>query len=352
MKYYLLPLLSVLILSLSAPLQAQQEMPPANVVVADLSEGNSSPSSKMVGVLRFDHMSEVAAEREGLITKHYFDTGQTVKQGELLLELDSALIEKDISIARSRIAEVDAQVQKLSKALKRQESLKGKSLASQSAYENTLYDLQATRSQRVTLQRQLERLQVQLQQSKVKAPFDGLVLEKTKEQGDWLGHGDSLARLGSTSGVRAIIPVAERLIPFQKVGKQYEVTLPAINRTITGTFQGWVPFVEVRSKSAYMKIMLPYEKGMLEHMSTEVDIATAQPQKLLMIPRAALLQNSQASAVYTIDNDKAVTTEIEIISRDAEFIAAKSSALKAGMQVIVDGNDRLKPGQAVNVINK
>lgn len=342
----------LLILLLVIPLAAiaQQAMPPANVVTAIVEEGEINPTGKMVGVLLFDRMSEVASEEEGIIDQHFFDTGLVVNKGDVLVELNTELLSKDIMIVRGQIGEADAEMKKLDSELKRLDTLKKQSLASQSAYENTYYDLKAQKNRKTTLLRRFERLQLKQEKSKVRAPFDGIVLEKKKELGDWLGHGDVVARLGSTSGVRAIIPVAERLMPYQHPGQEYEVFLPGIRKQIRGRFSGWVPFAELRSKSVYMKIVLPYEKGMVENMSTEVQVATAQPRKLLLIPRAALLQTQDAPGVYTIKDGKAVITHVKIIARVGDQIGIESQDLKAGMPVVIDGNDRLKPQQPVNII--
>jgi len=139
---------------------------------------------------------------------------------------------------------------------------------------------------------------------------------------------------------------------YQHPGQEYDVFLPGIRKQIRGKFSGWVPFAELRSKAVYMKIVLPYEKGMVENMSAEVEIATAQPRQLLLIPRAALIQNQDANSVYTIKEGKAVMANIKIVSRVGDRIGIESQDLEAGMPVVVDGNDRLKPQQPVNIIQQ
>jgi multidrug efflux pump subunit AcrA (membrane-fusion protein) len=141
-------------------------------------------------------------------------------------------------------------------------------------------------------------------------------------------------------------------MPYQEPGQEFEVTLPGLGKQITGEFSGWVPFAELRSKSVYMKIALPYEKGMVENMSAEVEIPTAHPQKMLMVPRAALLQNSNAPSVYTIKDGIAMPAPIKILARIGDRIGLESIQLESGMPVVVDGNDRLKPSQPVNIINQ
>ncbi len=339
-----------LLILLFIPLAQAQQPPPARVVTTTIKTQELSPTSRMVGVLRFTQVSQVAADIEGLITSHNFDTGWVLKKNTIMAQLNTDFIYKDMAIIRSQILESDAEIEKLSREVKRLDSLKQGQLASRSAYDEAFFNHKILKERKKTLQRRLDRMQLSLEKSKVRAPFDGIVLEKLKDQGDWLGKGDALARLGSTSDIQAVIPISEMLLPYQQSGSEFEVFIPALNRTIIGTLTGIVPFAELRSKSVYLKIALPYEEGMLEHLSAETQVPTATPRKLQLIPRAALLQNQGAEMIYTITEGKATPMSVNIVTRSGAFIAVDNPNIKAGMTVIIDGNDRLRPGQPVQVV--
>lgn len=341
----------LLMLLFALPVLAQQP-PPARVVTAAVEERELSPTSLMVGVLRFVQVAEVAPEVEGLITEHNFDTGWPFKKGEVMAVLNTDFVRKDIQIGRAQIAEVEAEIEKLAREVKRLESLKRENLASRSAYEQAFYDHKNLVKQRDTLARRLERLQLSLAKSSVRAPFDGIVLEKKRDLGDWVDKGESLARLGSVDGVQAVIPVSETLLPFQQTGSEFELFIPALARSFKGKLTGVVPFAELRSKSVYLKIGLPYEPGMIENLSVEAQVPSARPQRLRMIPRAALLQVQGADMVYTIADGKAAPLTVNIVARSGEFIGVDNAEVVAGMAVVVDGNDRLRPGQPVQVVTQ
>ena len=335
---------------LFSPLAQAQQPPPAQVVTTVVTTEVLSPTSKMVGLLRFTQVSQVAADVEGLISTHSFDTGWVLKKGTVMAQLNTDYAQKDRAILRSQILEADAEIEKLAREVKRLDSLKQGQLASRSAYDEAFFSHKILQERKKTLQARLDRLQLSIEKSKVRAPFDGIVLEKLRDQGDWLGKGDALARLGSTNGVQAIIPVSEMLLPYQQSGQEFEVTIPALKRTIIGRLTGVVPFAELRSKSVYLKIALPYEEGMIEHLSVETEVSTASPRQLLLLPRAALLQSQGADTVYTIVDGKAAPVIVQIVTRRGDFIAVESADIKPGMAVIVDGNDRLRPGQAVEPV--
>ncbi|MFC1685184.1 efflux RND transporter periplasmic adaptor subunit [Pseudomonadota bacterium] len=343
--------LILLMLAFSSLLQAQ-EPPPARVVTAVVVEQELSPTSRMVGVLRFVQVAEVAAEVEGLITEHNFDTGWPFKQGEVMAVLNTDFVRKDIQISRAQIAEVEAEIEKLDREVKRLASLRRDNLASRSAYEEAFYSHKALLKRKDRLQRSLERMQIHLKKSQVRAPFNGIVLEKLRELGDWVDKGKPLARLGSFDGVQAVIPVSETLLPFQHAGAEFELFIPAMDRSFKGKLTGMVPFAELRSKSVYLKIGLPYEEGMIENLSVEAQVASAAPRHLRMIPRAALLQVQGAAMVYTIVEGKAVPVGVNIVARSGDHIAVDNPEITVGMAVVVDGNDRLRPGQPVQVVEQ
>jgi membrane fusion protein (multidrug efflux system) len=335
-----------------SPLAMAQQPPPARVVTVTVKSETLSPTSQMMGVLRFIQVSEVAADVEGLISEHHFDTGWVLKKGTVMAELNAEFIQKDIAIIRSQILEVDAELEKLAREVKRLSSLKQGQLASRSAYDEAFFSHKSSLARKKTLHGQLSRLQLSLEKSKVRAPFDGIVLEKLKEQGDWLGKGDAIARFASTNGTQAIIPISEKLLPFQPSGREFAVAIPALKRNFKGRLTGVVPFAELRSKSVYLKIALPYEAGMIENLSVEAQVPTAAPRQLQMIPRAALLQNPGADTVYTIVDGKAAPINLHIVSRSGDFIAVDSHDIKPNMAVIVDGNERLRPGQQVQLVEQ
>jgi RND family efflux transporter MFP subunit len=344
-------LLILLMLSFSPLLQAQ-EPPPARVVTAAVAERELSPTSHMVGVLRFVRVSEVAGEVEGLITEHNFDTGWVLKQGEVMAVLNTDFVGQDMEINRSQIAETEAEIERLKREVVRLESLKKENLASRSAYDEAYFNHQLLLRRKETLQGRLERLQLTLDKSSVRAPFDGIVLEKLREQGDWLDKGKPLARLGSIDGVQAVVPVSETLLPFQHPGHEFEIHIPALGRSFSGRLTGLVPFAELRSKSVYLKIALPYEAGMIENLSVEAQVPSAAPKRLRMVPRAALLQVQGADMVYTLADGKALPLMLNIVARSGEYIGVDNTEITPGMAVVVDGNDRLRPGQSVQVVGQ
>lgn len=342
----------LLLLGLTAPLSAAAEgPPPARVVVTDVREQEIAQTSALLGVIDFDRISAVSGEVSGLITRHHAAEGARMKQGQPLVELNTDFIHKDMDIKRKQRAQVSADLQKAGSSLKRLESLIKSNSASRQAYDDTLYDHQSLRMKRQTLDQELERLELQLEKSTVRAPFDGIVLEKLKEQGEWIEHGAPVAKLASSRDVILKVALPEKLVRFQQPELALTVTVEALDRQIEGRILGVMPVATLRSKSATLKIALPYVPGMIQNMSAIVHVPTSEKRRLPVVPRDALVRFKDRDFVYTVENGKAKQMPIEILVRSGDLAGVTPASLKPGMQVVIDGNDRLRPDQAVQVIN-
>ena len=343
----------ICLFGLAAPLPSPAEgPPPALVVVTEVREQEIAETNALLGVIDFDRISAVSGEVAGLITRHHATQGAWVKQGQPLVELNTDFIHKDMDIKRKQRDQVSADLQKAGSSLKRLQSLIKSNSASRQAYDDTLYDHQSLRMKRQTLDQELERLQLQLDKSTVRAPFDGIVLEKLKEQGEWIDHGTPVARLASTADVILKVALPEKFMRFQQPGLPLVVTIDALDQRIEGNILGIMPVATLRSKSATLKIALPYLPGMIQNMSALVDVPTGEKRRLPVVPRDALVRFNDRDFVYTVESGRAKQTPVEILMRSGVLAGIRRSPLTAGMKVVIDGNDRLRPDQPVQVIDR
>ena len=87
-------------------------------------------------------------------------------------------------------------------------------------------------------------------------------------------------------------------------------------------------------------------------MSASVHVPVSDQMKLRMIKRDALIRYQGKDLVYTIKEGKASVLPINIVVYDGEYLGVDNPYIVPGMPLVVDGNDRLKPNQEVEVIDK
>ncbi|MCW8890005.1 MAG: efflux RND transporter periplasmic adaptor subunit [Sedimenticola sp.] len=326
------------------------EPPPARVVVKVVTEQKIATQSLLTGVVDFDRISAVSSETSGRVVELHAIEGALIQSGEALIVLNSDLILKDMDIKQKQRAQVSADIEKLNRTLKRLESLLATNAASRQAHDDALFDHRSLQKKREVLDEEMARLQLQLNMSTVTAPFDGVVLEKLKEHGEWVDPGSAICKLASTKDLVVRVSISENLARFQTVGLTVPVSIPALDLTLTGTIMGLMPVANLRSKSLTLKIRIPYQTGMAQNMSATVEIPTSHPQTLRMLPRDALVNVKGKDFVYTVEDGKAKLLPIDITVRSGDMLGIQNPPITTGMQVVVDGNDRLRPDQAVQII--
>ena len=338
-------------LILALPTEAQQP-PPARVTVVEVRAQKAAETSSLVGVVDFDRVSAVSGEISGLITRQHVDAGSRVNAGDPLVELNTDFVRKDMDIKRKQREQISADMQKVGSTLKRLESLLQSNSASRQTYDDALYDHRSLQKKRESLDQELERLRLQLDKSTIRAPFDGIVLEKLKEQGEWIDPGIPVCRLASIHDVIVKVALSENLLHLQRPGMDLPITIDALELQIEGRIRGITPVAELRSKSATLKIEIPFTDGLIQNMSARVEVFTSAERLLHQIPRDAVVRQTGKERVFRVEDGKAIAVPIKVLARSGAWVGVDPAELPVGTPVVVDGNDRLRPDQSVQIVRQ
>lgn len=345
-------LIPTLLLALVPALATAQAPPPARVVVSTVGESMVSTSARMEGVVDFDRVAQVAAEVSGRIDYHGLAEGALIEAGAPLVVINADFVSKDIDITRHEVREVEAELRKLDSNLRRLDQLLKTDATSRSAYDDALYSHQALQRRRDVLQERIERLRIRIEKSTVMSPFEGIVLERMVEVGEWTGPERPVARIASTDDVVVRVAVSEDLLRFLRPGDTINLEVPALQTEIDGTVRRISPVADLRSRSVELKIGVPYIPGMVQNMSARVRIPTSDERHLRTVKRDAVVTMNGRDFVFTVEDGKAKMLPVTIVNRIGDLIAVDDPAIVAGMSVVVDGNERLRPDQAVTVISE
>jgi len=351
MRHYLA---LILILFLTTPVFAEKATPPtpppARVKTAPLQSSLASPTQTFVGSLYFDRISQLSTEVSGRVDKVHFREGELVKKGQILVELNTDFIDKELMRIQSMIELTQAQLDHSKKDLDRYQQLLEKQAASATAYDQLYYAVAEIRAQKAAYVAELESTQIKKNKSTIRAPFDGRILEKTIDVGNWTTTGSPIARIGALSDIFIQVPTSETLLPFSTIGQQVDVWLPATNQHLKGIHKGFRPVVDAQTKNIYSRIQLESIDLPFENMSAEVSLATNTASDQLFVPRDALVTFNGQKFIYSIKDGKAAIIPIEIVSFSGDKAAIKSPHIQAGMPIVIEGNERLRPDQPVTVI--
>ncbi len=329
---------------------AQQKPPAAKVVVAKIFEKELAPTNQMIGIIDFDKQSGLSTEVSGLIQEHVIREGDIVRKGDVLVRLNTDMLKKDLEIIKNQMEQVDVKIENARKNVARFETLFKESAASEKAYEDLVDSLKELDKEKAILQKNYEKKTLSLVKSRISTPFDGVILERMKNEGEWISPGDSICTIASIADVVVQVAVGETFIRYIKKGLKISLFIPALEKSIEGAVKTIVPVADLASKTFQVKITIPYEDQLIQNMSVTAYIPVNFKMKLKMIKRDALVRNQGKEFVYTIKEGKSHILPVTIAAYEGEFMGVTNPYFVSGMPIVVDGNERLRPGQAVKVV--
>lgn len=205
----------------------------------------------------------------------------------------------------------------------------------------------------------VEKLKDQIKKYTIKAPFDGFVVKEHTEIGEWVDRGGLVAEVIALDVVEIEAQVLSSHVSFIKLNSDVRVEIPAIpNKVFTGQVVRIIPQADVRSRTFPVKIRVKNvidENGPLlkSGMLARVMLPTGPKERSFLVPKDALVLGSGSPMVFVItdaENDgktvKPVTVQLGVA--DGRLIQVTGQFTKSD-QVVVRGNERLRPKMAVVV---
>jgi RND family efflux transporter MFP subunit len=345
---WILGLLAALIIA--APAEAQQP-PPARVAVTKIFEKELAPTTPLVGVVDFDRSAGLSSEISGLLAEHKMVEGAVVRTGDVLVRLNTDFTRKDIAIIDQQIAQVKIKIENTRKNLKRFETLFRQDATSEKQYDDLAFQLRELNVEEQALVVTRAKKSLELAKSEIRAPYDGLVVERFKDAGEWISPGVAVCRLAAVNRTVVKVPVSENLIRFVKAGQAVTVVIKALEREVTGKVKTIVPKVDPKSKTFELKVQIDYARGLLQNMTASVDVPSGMKRSLKMIKRDAMVRFQGKEFVYTVDDGLAKALPIRVVAVEGEYLGVDAPHIESGMPVVVDGNERLQPDQPVQIVD-
>ena len=326
-----------------------QGPPPAKVVTEEITREVIAENRSFIGLLEYDRTSNVSSDVSGLVEKVLVNEGDRVKEGDVLLELDTEILDQEIALRTNRINQAQLSIELAQKNMKRLEALLAKMGTSEKNYDDAKFVYQNAQLEKKASELELAKLLIQKRKSNITAPFDGIILEKNIESGDWVQQGKQLVTIGSLEDIIVRVPVEESILRYASPGNKVPLTINALNREATGTISRVNPVADVRTKNIFIEVRIEAFDDMVANMSATVFIPTSEAKELSIIPRDALIKFQGKDFVYTVKEGKASILPVNIVTFLGNKIGADNPYFTPGMPIVIEGNERLQPDQPVAV---
>jgi RND family efflux transporter MFP subunit len=295
----------------------------------------------------------VYARASGYVRKWYVDIGAQVKEGELLAELETPELDRELAEGRATLRQAEAALGLAESTAKRWEELAGTKSVSAQEVEEKRADAALKTAAMEAEKARVQRLEQLTSFSKITAPFDGTITSREVDVGQLVSAGSSheLFRLARTNKLRAYIRVPQTQARGVRIGQCAEVVVPEIvGETFIAKIIRTAGAMDTASRTLLTELEIDNEKGeILAGSYARVRLAQSQPDALLTLPANTLLFRAEGIQVGVVDAQNKVQMRTLKIGRDFGPSVEVLGGVETGDRVVLNPPDSLASGTEVRL---
>jgi RND family efflux transporter MFP subunit len=347
---------------------------PARVVAAGSGGGAVLNASGYVTARR---QATVSSKVTGKVIEVLIEEGMQVKEGQILARLDASFPSRSVALARaearaaaSALEETRVRIREAQLDYDRAQRLAQSEIASRADADRARAQLDAARArlaaqqdQLATAQRQVDLQGQSLEDTIIRAPFDGVVVSKDAQPGEMIspvsaGGGFTRTGIGTIvdmSSLEVEVDVNEAYINRVHPGQRVEAVLDAYpDWRIPAHVITAVPTADRQKATVKVRIALDQkDQRVLPDMGVKVSFITdnpnvAQTTTMVEVPKSAVHRDGETDIVFVVKDEKAERRAVKVASAEGNT-ARLASGLAEGEVVIVEGPAELKDGDRVKI---
>ncbi|MGB0910495.1 MAG: efflux RND transporter periplasmic adaptor subunit [Nitrospirales bacterium] len=347
-------LLMVVVLASCSEQQAAQPpqgRPPSPVRVATVVTQEVQRSVSLVGTVEPWRRSVVASEIAGLVHAFPVEDGMAVNRGQVLARLRTDTLAIQLHSAEASHQEARTRYEQAGKDLQRVKVLFDKELVTQKEYDDAISEEGALRQRLIQLQTEIQQVRDQLRKSRIVAPFDGWITQEFTEVGQWVSSGGQVVEMVDLSRVQVQVPLPERYVKDVRVNDPVAAGFDGLpDLQAQGRVFSVVAQADRAARTFPINVELPnpglaIKSGMVSRVTLQV----GGPYEALVIPKDALVLRGGREFVYLVNEGKVSQIPVTPVLH-LDQVVQVTGEIEAGMTVVVQGNERLRPGQSVRIL--
>jgi membrane fusion protein, multidrug efflux system len=329
--------------------QAATFQPPPEAVTSIVAQRQEWPSTmNVVGTMEAVRGVTVSADLPGTVDKINFESGQSVRAGEVLVELDTRQ-------ERAQLASLEAQSDLARINYGRSEQLAKEGVISKQEYDQAASQQKATAANAAEIRATIER-------KKIRAPFSGILGIRKVNLGQYLAAGNPVVSLQALNPIYVDVGVPQEVAGKVRVGRTLRITsddLPGMG--FTGRVTALDSVVDQATRNIQVQATLSNPQGKLRPgMFVHVEVVVGANRPVIELPASAISYAPYGDSVFIITDLKdpkgktyrGVRQQFVKVEGSRGDQVAVVSGVNPGDEVVSSGVFKLRNGAAVQVNNK
>lgn len=306
------------------------------VEVVEILPGEISAFIETNGTLEAEREVDIVARAGGPLVALNTEEGVQVTAGELLAQIDELEARAQVEIAR--VALQDAEI-----VYNRAKASLENAVVSQEVYDTALSALESAKAQ-------LSGNEIQLGYTRITAPFDGLIIERSVKFGETVTAGQQLFRISDFDPLLCVIGVPERDLARLSPGQPATLRVEAFpDEQFEGRVLRISPVVDAATGTIRVTIAVDRQGRLSPGMFAGVRLVTDVRPDALIMPKRALSLESLADSVFVVDDGVAYRRNVTLGYEEDDRVEV-TGGLTRGDRVIVVGQDGLTDATPVQIL--
>jgi membrane fusion protein (multidrug efflux system) len=323
--------------------------PPPEAVTTIVAKRQQWPATlNVIGTMEAVQGVTVSADLPGTVERINFDSGRQVRQGDVLVELDTRQ-------ERAQLADVESQRDLAHINFERMQQLVNAGVISRLDYDKATADQKQTEAK-------VNEIRATIQRKTIRAPFSGVLGIRKVNLGQYLSAGDPVVPLQALNPIYANFGVPQQSVGEVRVGRGLRVTTDGLRgQEFAGRVTAVDSIVDQTTRNIQVQATLANPQGKLHPgMFVQVKVTLGQDRSVIALPASAINYAPYGDSVYVVSDLKdpsgkpyrGVRQQFVKIEGSQGDQVAVISGVNPGDEVVSSGVFKLRNGAAVQVNNK
>ena len=292
----------------------------------------------------------VSADLSGIVARINFESGQAVRQGDVLVELDTRQ-------ERAQLAAAEAQRDLARLSLERMRGLQAQGVAPQA-------DLDQADAAQKEADARVGEIKATIERKTIRAPFPGILGIRQINLGQYLSEGAAIVPLQELDPIYVTFSVPQQQIGNLKIGAPVQVSAEAAGVSAAGRVTAVDSVVDAGTRNVQVQATLRNPAGKLRPgMFVQTSLSLGASEGVVALPASAISYAPYGDSVFVVEDMKdpkdpkgqtyrGVRQQFVKVGAGRGDRVAVLSGLKPGDEVVTSGVFKLRNGAAVQVNNK
>lgn len=337
----------LVVLMLPATVLAQPGGGPALVRVVLASMQSLASETLVPGTVVSRNDARLAAEVEGRLVD-VADVGTSIAKGDTVATVEDRTLKLRHAELQAEVRRAEASLRFLANEVDRISRLAESNLAAITQIEQLRSDRDIAQGDLEVARARLAQNEDQLKRTRIRSPFGGVVVERLMMPGERVVEGSTVVRVVDPNHLEVIARAPLEYLDFSAAGQI--INLRSGSSSVLGQVRTVVAVGDENTHQFELRIDLkgaPFPIG----KTLRVGIPTSDRRDVLTVPRDALVLRPEGLSIFVVDgNNEARQIDVTTGIGSGEQIEVRG-AISPGDRVVIRGNERLRPGQSVHIMD-